>query len=336
MTPEISIAFQTDKSATEYIALAQNVNQYDFDAVSVYCDAPFQPSYSALLLMAPHLTKARLGPSAIPLARMHPIDIAANAALLETLAPNRTYIGIARGAWLKDHSLHEPTPSLTAIREAIHIIQQLLRGEHVQHQGKVYQIAEYVRATYPLPQNLPPILIGTWGRKLCELAGEMAHEVKVGGSTNPSMVSFIQADIAQGEMRQNRERHSVGVVMGAVTVVDEDREKARAVARQQVAMYLPVVAPLDRSLHIDTELTQRIQALVEQHDFQNAGKLISDDLLNKFAFSGAPKDLIEQASQLFAAGAARVEFGTPHGLPSAEGIRLIGEQVIPALQSTFR
>ena len=62
---ELSIAFQTDKTPAQYIALAKLVDQYDFDAVSVYCDAPFHPSYGPLLLMAPHIQKARLGPAAV-------------------------------------------------------------------------------------------------------------------------------------------------------------------------------------------------------------------------------------------------------------------------------
>ena len=65
MDTQISIAFQTDKTPAQYIALARQVDQYAFDGVSVYCDAPFQPSYGPLLLMAPHLRHARLGPAAI-------------------------------------------------------------------------------------------------------------------------------------------------------------------------------------------------------------------------------------------------------------------------------
>ncbi len=51
----VSIAFQTDKSPAQYVSLAQLVNRYDFDGVSVYCDAPFHPSFGPLLLMSPHL-----------------------------------------------------------------------------------------------------------------------------------------------------------------------------------------------------------------------------------------------------------------------------------------
>src|SRR5690606_8349432 len=97
-TREISIAFQTDKSAAEYIALAKLVNQYDFDAVSVYCDAPFHPGFAPLLLMSPYLERARVGVAALPPSRVHPIDIAAQAALLADAAPGGVYIGIARGA----------------------------------------------------------------------------------------------------------------------------------------------------------------------------------------------------------------------------------------------
>ena len=58
---QISVALQTDKTPAEYVALAKLIDRYDFDVVSVYCDAPFQPSYAPLLLMAPHLKRARLG-----------------------------------------------------------------------------------------------------------------------------------------------------------------------------------------------------------------------------------------------------------------------------------
>ena len=35
MKHEISIAFQTNKSASDYVALARLVDKYDFDAVSL-------------------------------------------------------------------------------------------------------------------------------------------------------------------------------------------------------------------------------------------------------------------------------------------------------------
>jgi 5,10-methylenetetrahydromethanopterin reductase len=329
---DISIAFQTDKTAQQYIVLAKQVDHYDFDAVTVYCDAPFHPAFAALLIMAPHINKARIGPAAIPPSRIHPIDIAAQTALLADLAAGGVYIGFARGAWLEDHGIAEIKPAIQAIRESVEATQYMLSGKTGGYQGQIYQIAAHVKAPYPLPDGKIPILIGTWGKALCAVAGEIADEVKIGGTANPDVVPVIRDYIAVGEKRSGRAIGTVGIVAGAVTVVDDDRERARQAARRSVALYLPVVTPLDPTVSVEPELMARVREHVNADDLDSAAKLISDDLLDRFAFSGDTDDLIKQAEALFDAGASRVEFGTPHGLIPSEGVRLIGERVIPALR----
>lgn len=332
MDRQVSLAFQTDKTPAQYIALAQLVDPYGFDGVSVYCDAPYQPSFGPLLLMAPHLKRARLGPAAVSPFRIHPIDIAAEIALLAGLAPGRVYLGLARGAWLKEHGISEPAQPIAALREAITIIRNLLEGRPAAGQGRFYQIAAHVRAPYPLPAERIPLLIGTWGRSLAALSGELADEVKVGGSANPDFAPRLRTYIQQGERAAGRTPGTVKLVMGAICVVDEDRQAARQAARRAAALYLPVVAPLDPTVAIEPDMLERLCILVEQEQIDQAARLISDDLLDRFGFSGAPGDIIEQAEALFAAGVDRIEFGTPHGLSTETGLRLLGEKVLPALK----
>ena len=330
---ELSIAFQTDKRARDYINLAKLVNQYAFDAVTVYCDAPYQPSYGPLLLMAPHIERARLGPAGVPPSRMHPIDIAAQTALLADLAAGGVYIGLVRGGWLADHGITEQVPPITAMREAIDIIRKLLAGETAGYSGRVYKIAEHVRAPYPLPSQAIPLQIGTWGKKLAALAGEVADEVKIGGSANPDVIPLIADYIAAGEARVGRARGAVRIVIGAVSVVDEDREAARWIARQAVSLYMPIVSKLDPTLEIDPELMARVQEQVKAGDAEAAARLIPDDILDRFIFAGDPADIIEQCARLYDAGAHRIELGTPHGVSqAATGIHLIGAEIIPALK----
>jgi len=331
---EISIAFQTNKRAQDYIALAKLVNEYAFDAVSVYCDAPFHPSYAPLMLMAPHIKRARVGPAAVPPARIHPLDIAAQTALLADMAQGGVYIGLARGGWLSEHGITESKSGIQAIRESVEIIRRLLEGESAAFTGQVYQIAEHVRAPYPLPADDIPFLIGTWGKKLAALAGELADEVKIGGSANPNVIPVIADYIAVGEEKVGRARGSVSVVIGAVSVIDANRERARWAARKSVSLYLPIVSRLDPTLEMDPELMARVQAQVRAGENSKAARLISDDILERFAFAGNAVDIIAQCERLFEAGAQRIEFGTPHGVQeAATGIRLIGQEVIPALGS---
>jgi 5,10-methylenetetrahydromethanopterin reductase len=331
MHRQLSIAFQSDKTPQQYIALAQLVNQYDFDGVSVYCDAPYHPSFGPLLLMAPHIERARLGPAAVSPFRIHPIDMAAETALLAQIAQGRVYLGIARGAWLHDHGITEPARPIQAIREAIEIVRYFLSGKSGGYKGEVYRLAEHVTAPYPLPRNPIPMMIGTWGATLSALAGEIADEVKIGGSSNPAIIPTIQRHITTGEQKVGRPIGTVGIVMGAVTVVDEDREQARHVARRAAALYLPVTIPLDPTIQIEPDLIERLRNYANQHEFEAATRLISDDLLDRFAFAGNVADIVRQCEALFAAGAQRIEFGTPHGLKPENGIRLLGERVLPAL-----
>ena len=330
---QVSIAFQTDKSPAEYVALAKLVDQFDFDAVSVYCDLPYHPSFGPLLLMAPHIQRARIGVASISPSRMHPLDIAANAALLASAANSGISIGLARGAWLEDFGFQEQAAPIQGIKEACLIIRKILAGAPVEFQGKVYQITSQAAAPYPLPSETIPLLIGTWGKRLAAVAGEVADEVKVGGSANPAFVDAIRESIHLGESRAGRSKGVVGLVFGAVTIVDEDRKLAREKAKEALVQYFPVVAGLDKTLSIDPELIDQVRDAGQRDDIKSAAGLIPDDLLDKFAFSGNPQDLIQQAEALFDAGVNRIEFGTPHGLPSTNGIKLIGEKVLPNLRN---
>lgn len=332
---QVALGVQTDKTPAEYVALARLIDRYEVDVVHVYCDLPFTPSYLPMALMAPHLRRARLGPAGVSLARMAPVDIAADTALVAQLARGGVSVGLVRGGWLEDYGVREPERPLQAIREGAAVIRYMLAGETGGLEGDVYPLAEHAYSPWALPPGTQvPLLIGSWGPRLCALAGEIADEVKIGGSSNPAMLPLARRWVSQGERRAGREADSVALAIGAVCVADEDRDQARAAARRSVAMYLPIVSRLDPTVEVEPELIARLQRLFEQRDEDGAARLISDDLLDCFAFSGDANDLIRQAEALFAAGAARVEFGTPHGIDPARGIRLIGEQVIPALKGS--
>ena len=92
---------------------------------------------------------------------------------------------------------------------------------------------------------------------------------------------------------------------------------------------MPVVAGLDPTVTVEPELLARIDDAVARGELESAAALISDDLLDRFAFAGTPEQVAGQTEAIFAAGASCVEFGTPHGLTAREGLRLLGERVLP-------
>ncbi len=322
-----SIAFQSNKTPAEYQALAGLVDAYPFDVVSVYNDLLFQPALGPLILMAQRLRHAQIGFAALNPYTLHPLEIAGQAAVLDMVSGGRSYLGLVRGSWL-DRVGIEGKKSFQTLREATLLVKHLLARDPAPFEGQIFQLAADSTLNYtPLRPDVP-IMIGTWGKLTSRMAGEIANEIKIGGSSNPAMVGVLQTEIAAGEAKAGRKAGTVGICLGAVTVVDEDREAARALVRREAALYLPVVAELDPTLQ-DPEWLQRIQEAASRQDYEYISRQISDDLLDKFAFAGNPRDIIRQVENIIESGASRVEFGTPHGLNPEVGIRLLGEKVLP-------
>jgi 5,10-methylenetetrahydromethanopterin reductase len=99
-----------------------------------------------------------------------------------------------------------------------------------------------------------------------------------------------------------------------------------------VALYVDVVGALDPTTPAEPELLERIGALVAAGRHDDAGALLSDDVLARFAFAGTPAEVAAQAEAVLDAGALRVDFGTPHGIDERDGVDLLCREVLPRLR----
>ena len=318
----LSIAFQTDKPISAYGPLAATVERHGFDGVTVYNDLLYQPPWLPLLEMAKATQRVRVGIAAVVPFVCHPVNIAGNIALIDEAAQGRAFLGMARGGWLDFVGVKVPKP-VTALREAFACVRHLLRQSKEPLPGEIFPLAGGDSLRWQAIRSEIPFLLGSWGEKTIAACVDLVDEVKIGGSANPTVIAHFRRMIGNPTTK---------IVIGAVTVVDEDRTLARARARREVALYLPVVAELDPTIQIEPELLARLRAAADQYDFAAAAALISDELLTRFAFAGNPDDIATHADSLFAAGADRVEFGTPHGISAEEGLRLLGTKVLPALK----
>ena len=331
MQRSVSIAFQTDKPLAAYGSLAKAVEDFGFGGVSVYNDMLYQPAWLPLLEIARHTTRVRVGPAAVNPFTCHPINIAGNIALLDEASHGRAYLGLARGAWLDFVGVHAQRP-VTALREAFGCIRHLLSQSPEPYVGQVFSLAGGEALRWQIARPDVPFLLGTWGVQTLAACAKHITEVKLGGTANPAAVSQMRSVLKSSAAHSQAGADAIDLVVGAVTVVDTDGKAARELARREAALYLPVIAELDRSLDIEPELLARIRAASDAYDFERAGSYISDDVLRRVAFAGTPEQVADQAAAVFESGARRVEFGTPHGLTTAEGLRLLGERVLPALR----
>jgi 5,10-methylenetetrahydromethanopterin reductase len=269
--------------------------------ISVFHDLLYQPALAPLLLMARVTERVRLGPAALNPFTLHPYEIAGQVAMLDRVSEGRAYLGLAKGAWLDKLGIEERQP-LQGLREAVEIVQKLLAGDTSGVAGERFTLAPGTALAYERERSAVPLLIGTWGRRTAAWAGTVADELKLGGSANPELVPLVRGWAAPSDLR---------VVVGCVTVVDEDGAWARARARAAVAPYLEVVARLDPTLDLRPG---------------------DEPPLDRFAIAGTPQEVAARVSALWEAGADRVELGTPQGRSTRDGVRLICERVLPLLR----
>jgi 5,10-methylenetetrahydromethanopterin reductase len=201
-------------------------------------------------------------------------------------------------------------------------VRRLLAGDDSGFAGTRFSLPAGARLRYEVERPEVPLLVGTWSQRLAALAGSAAAELKVGGSANPALVPVMR-DWAGSDL---------GIVLGAVTVVDTDGAAARRAARREVAMYIDVVGSRDPTAPLEPELLERIRILVAANRHDEAGALISDDVLSRFVFAGTPAEVAAQADAVFDAGASRVDFGTPHGIDERRGVELLCRDVLPRLR----
>jgi 5,10-methylenetetrahydromethanopterin reductase len=295
---EVGLGLQSDKLPEEYATLARRAELAGFDVISVFHDLLFQPAIVPLTLIASATERVRLGPAALNPRTLHPVELAGQAAALDLASEGRAYLGLTSGAWLDRLGLDTAAP-VERMAETAEIARRLFAGDRSGFSGAHFTLEPGTGFGYQPFRPHMPLMIGTWKPRMAALAGRIATEVKIGGCANPDMVRLMREWIGNDD---------VGIVVGAVTVVDEDGEAARVHAQREVGMYLEVVGRSDPTV-------------------------TGPPTLDRFAFAGTPDEVASHALRLFEAGAKRVEFGTPQGLTTAGGVELLCDAVLPQLHA---
>jgi 5,10-methylenetetrahydromethanopterin reductase len=301
-TPELGIGLLTDQEPAAYEAIARRIDEAGVDVLSVYNDLRYQPAIGPLLLAARVTERLRLGPAALNPFTMHPYEIAGQIAMLDLASGGRAYLGLAKGAWLDQVGIEEAQP-LQGLREAVEVVEKLLAGDDHGVEGKRFRLAAGTALAYRRERSRVPLMIGSWGRETIGWAGTVADEIKVGGTANPDLVPLVREWLGPDSAAR--------LVVGCVSVVDEDGDWARERARAAVGPYLEVVARHDPTVELGPG---------------------DEPPLERFAIAGTPEEVVARVRELWDAGADRVELGTPQGRSTASGIDLICERVLPLLR----
>jgi len=255
----------------------------------------------------------------------HPALTALAHATMDDLSRGRVVLGLGGG--LEQPALWpaERAHPLDAVRDAVEICRGMFRGEEVTYRGRVISVERAKLNFRPFRADLP-ILIAARGKRMIELAGEIADIVHLAAFfVNVTHRREELEHVAAGAARAGRAMRSFEIDISIPCSVSDDRAAARHAAKRPAAQGILWMAGAEKYSRQRADWRRPTEFNVPEHvitalanwDFwtqpylaRELADLITDDVLDQFAIAGTPEECAQRIRELHAA------------LPDVTGVRL--------------
>jgi probable F420-dependent oxidoreductase len=224
-----------DLSLAEKLELCDWADEHGFDDAWL-AEISDPDAFVALGVAGTRTSRIRLGTAIIPLGTRSIPVVAAAAATVADLAPERFAlgIGVSSGVIVEQWSGMERGRPLGRARESIELLRALLSGERSRHQGTFVRSKGF-RLRQP-PESAPPIILAAMNVKMLELAGELADGVFLNFLPVDAVPTALEA-VGRGAERAGRDTLPE-LVMQVPLEVTDDPDAARAGFAAGLAFYL--------------------------------------------------------------------------------------------------
>jgi len=216
---------------------------------------------------------------------------------LDDLAPGRIICGI--GAWwdplARNVGIDRKKP-LTAMRETVTVLRQLLNMEQVTFHGSFVNVdgieLDVVHGRKE-PRDVP-IYIGATGDQMMELTGEIADGAVLNYCVPPSYNEKALELLEQGAKKAGKSLNDIDRPQLIVCSVDHDHDRAIDTTRMLLTQYLAQQPHIAKASGVSDEVVRQIQSMLgwpATHDqIQRAKHLVPEDLILRITASGTPDE----------------------------------------------
>jgi len=189
MPPIIRIGLCTDQNLSYPTTVErwQLFEQMGFDSIWL-CDHYIQPSrptgpyfegWTLLAALAGQTSRIRIGVLVSSNTFRHPALLAKEAITVDHISNGRLEVGIGAGWYVPEHrafGLDFPGPGelVGRFREAVEIVDCLLRQEITSYAGRYYHLTEAPMRPAPVQRPRPPFTLGAHGPRMLRILAEYA------------------------------------------------------------------------------------------------------------------------------------------------------------------
>jgi alkanesulfonate monooxygenase SsuD/methylene tetrahydromethanopterin reductase-like flavin-dependent oxidoreductase (luciferase family) len=142
-------------------------------------DGPYFESWTLLAALAARTTRIRVGVLVSSNTFRHPALLAQQAVTLDHVSNGRLELGLGAGWFVPEHErfgLPFPPPGerVGRFREAVEIVDSLLRHEATTFEGRYYRVTEASLRPAPLQKPRPPLTLGAHRPRMLRICAEYA------------------------------------------------------------------------------------------------------------------------------------------------------------------
>ncbi len=322
-----SLRLNNDLTVAEYVAVAQAAEAAGFDQLWVSNDLFLRSAPVILAAMAHATERIEVGTGILNPYTIHPAEIAMFAATMDEATGNRFNLGLAAGAgeFLKWVGIEAGQP-LTAVRETVHAVRMLLRGERAPLDGAFLRWSGEAYLRFEAPR-VTPIYIGAMGPKMLSLTGEIADGA-LPLLFPPEHYFEVLPHLHAGVGQRSAVLGELDIAACIWVSLSEDRTAAQRSLAEKIAYYGHALGPLILArLGLTQDDFRPIeQALMVERDVDRAVRMVDERML-RIGVVGTAQDVIERLNPLVAAGASHLSFGPPLGPDRLEAVRLLGRVI---------
>jgi 5,10-methylenetetrahydromethanopterin reductase len=321
------IWFAGEVSTHRMVELARKAEHAGLDSVWMADGYYARDPLVSLAAVASATERVMLGTSVLNPFTRHPAALAMAFATLDELSGGRAVIGIGSGArhQVEGQMGYDGSRPLTAVREAIDVLERMATGKEVDYEGKA-MTARGVRLVVRGARQLP-IYVGAVGPKMLQLAGERGAGAFV-PQTSPTFVRSAVAEVAKGALAAGRNPREIDVAAMVILAVADDEEAAqRSVGPLLgVLMLAPETERLLEGNGLDPAIAGRLREAYAAGGVREVARTVTPEMIDKLAIAGPP-DLCRDKLQ------ALVDAGVTHPVISMLGRSPeVGFEVLNAIE----
>jgi 5,10-methylenetetrahydromethanopterin reductase len=322
---KFSVRVNNDLSFEQLRALAGTAEEAGFDQLWVSNDLFLRSAPTLIAALATRTTRIGLGIAIMNPYSVHVSELAMVAATLQEVSGGRFLLGLGAGSqqFLDWAGIDRARP-LSVTRSALVTLRALLGHDDVDATLLPAWFGPDSLLRFPLAQAVP-VYVGAMGPKMLEMAGRHADGV-LPLLYPPETYSSARAHVLAGLAHGHREFDLPACFWVSVS---DDPQTARIALAEKLAYYGPSISA---SMLATVGLRPQDFAPAARlaHDGHAAAQLIDDRMLS-LGVAGDAAEVLARCQMLYRLGARHLSFGPPLGPDPVAAIRLLGEQVLPAM-----